>query len=227
MRCALLALALVAVVASAASPAHARELPPEVRRMAERAFLEGRLDDLDVILAGAVEPVDVFPLLLRDHVWRRRSPADVLEMDGYHLGSRRLAWLLADEPEGPYPQAESGGDPYPILTALVLDRHRRETQGHTGLPQDGPLEALAQTLDPASEGRARWFAGDWTRRLMSLTYREPPPHPDRVQRERDAEDLRVRNGRWALIAVGAFLLLAVLTGVWIDRLGRKAPQGDA
>lgn len=190
-------------------PALARDLPPEVRRMAERAFLEGRLRDLDTILAGAESPADRFPLLLRDVWWRRARVPPSFETRGPGSIAPRLAWLAGKEPRGPYPASGSGGDAYPILTALVRDRQWREVRGHRGLPQQGPLEALAESLRTEGEDRAAYFAGDWTRRLMSLTYRGPPPHPDEVRMRDRAERLRLRSGRWALIALCAFLVLAL------------------
>lgn len=195
--------------------AHA-EVSETVRRMAERAFLEGRLGDLDEILAGATSQADRLPVLLRDHWWRPRpgrKPAALQPETGLDdLARARLAWLRAPAPKPPYPTAGGGGDPYPVITALVQDRLRRETRGHEGLPEDGPLEALAGRLDPEERRREIYFLAERTHQQMEDAYGGPAPYPGQAEDVAQAAELRSRNGTLAALSLLVFLLLPILLG---------------
>jgi hypothetical protein len=132
-----------------AGAARAEGLDADARERADVAFSEWRLGALDGILAGAESAADLEPLLVRDLFWRPTSGGaaggDVRD-DG-SLSARRAAWLRArrfslggDRSRDPYPTPAPGEvEPYPRITALVLDRVRRETRGASGLEDASPL----------------------------------------------------------------------------------------
>ena len=200
-----------------ATTSEARDLPAETRRMAERAFQEGRLDDLDVRLAGRdrENPVDAWPLWLRDHYWRRGiDPSDPTKLV---VGDREID--VGNPPVLPPSLYGGGEDPYPILAALVADRHRRETRGADGLPEDGPLAALAATFDPEKQEAEYYYSGprmDW---LMREVY-HPWPETELSQTiERSNRRLVARNKTMALWGLVVFLVAALGIG---SRLGRAS-----
>jgi hypothetical protein len=143
------------------------------RSAVERAFLAGRLADLDSILSGARDPLEVYPLLLRDIAWRRMPGSIHLgtTIDARsHLGAL-YAWL-ASGGDAPIPLAEGGRDPYPVLTALVQDRRQRESLGLEGLPRASPLSSL-RSDDPEIE-RLNWESLG----VMAAAYGKAPPPPE-------------------------------------------------
>ncbi len=221
--------AMLALLACA-SAVHAKELPESIRRMADRAFLEGRLDDLDDILTAAEEPIDRLPLLVRDTWWRMAGRAGVRRAAsnaGDALIMKRLEWLKLPEASAwPVPR-DGEADPYPILTALIQDRVRREWKGHEGLPQDGPLKALAGRLDKRREKRTIWFLDRSSSHMMSVAYRGVSPHPDQVTADREAEDLRARNGLLAALALLGFLLVPTLIAGVAFRGAKADPSQGA
>ena len=207
-------LAVGAAVARAA--AAGEPLPEEARRRAEDAFVIGRLEDLGAALGTGTEPVDLEPLLVTDLFWRLpplgREGARATEHEG--LSSRRIAWArqyrerrAAGVPApGEYPMPEGAAlDPYPRLTALVLDRLRRESLGVTGLPYGGPLKALDS--DPA----IAWFLERLARpAYLGLKPGDFTPE-ERAQEQRlvdERQSLADRNRLLGLSGVAALLALA-------------------
>ena len=193
----------------------AEELPEVTRNMAELAFLEGRLDDLDEILAGADDPAMYIPLAARDFVFRRSSRDEIVRVGWFHDGflqddavGDHYRWMLNAPPRGPYPLRQN--DPWPIVSALLRDYETRIAEGSRDLPQQS---ALAQ-VGPRTR-RIDWFR-DHERNLMSVTYRGPPPHPELVQKRAEAEELVRRN---TLLAAAAMVLLLLVPLAIGRRLG--------
>jgi hypothetical protein len=97
------------------------------RQGVERLFLEGRLEEVDRAMPEAPTALQAWPRLLRDRWWRRGATAaeGPAAPAGDPLLARRLAWL-ADGGVAPHPLPQGEEvDPWPVLTALVLDRQRR------------------------------------------------------------------------------------------------------
>jgi hypothetical protein len=216
---------LLAVLATALLPTVGRadDLPLEVRLDGEQTFLLGRPDLLEERMEGASTPLDRWPFALRDLWWRpdpARRPAYEADANAATgLLARRYAWLLGGG-AGPYPTPEAGeADPWPALSALVLDRVRRETEGAHGYPDQSPIATLA----PHSAW-ADWYPA-WRdfflQRLMGVGYGGGESVAAPVPPEGERGDLRTRN---ALVAIGsgaALLALAALIG-W--RAGRRRPH---
>jgi len=180
--------------------AQAKDLPPEVRAMAGRAFLEGRYEDLDAILSAATSDADRFPLVLYRTWWR-------LE-DGVSSASP------------PPTAAPGGGAAWALIDALRLDRNIRETLGGRSLPEASPLMTLRRGLDEKKDAEAIWFLED-VFRLMSETYGEPEPltakELDHYQRLRNTARIT------ALASLGAFLVLCFFAAVVVMG-GRSGPS---
>jgi len=221
VRCLLPVLLVLLGLALCASAAPAAEFAPEARHRAENAFLQGRLRDLDRILKGAASPLDRFPLWLRDTYWRSGPRKTPLQEGDRALFQASLAWIR--EPEGPHPLGHGGGDPYPILTALVRDRLRREHRGGLGLPEESPLVVLALRLDPQTEKDETFFLGERSRALMGPVYKGVVPDAADRKLEAESRRLRGRNERWALISLGLFLLLALVLAREVTRRRPAAP----
>ena len=148
-----------ATVGELASPRAAGADAPtaEMRARLEDAFVDGRIAELESLAVPGEEPVSVEPVAVRDLFWRPvtgprswKDPREDLDRTG--VSARRLAWLrahaaarLRGDPgvAEPYPMPGAGeDDPYPRLTAWVLDRLLRETVGSDSIGTDGPLGAL-------------------------------------------------------------------------------------
>jgi hypothetical protein len=178
--------ALLAVVLwlGLAPCARAERLDETARARADAAFSEWRLADLDAILEGGSTPLDLEPLLVRDLYWRpdaRFERGGRPEASGQGLSERRWAWLSSGgkDPAGgriPYPVPGPGEtEPYPRITALVLDRVHREGPGARGLSEGSPLAAAGWARGHLDTRRAA-FTGyppdaAAARRLASATSR--------------------------------------------------------
>lgn len=200
--------ALAALGALVPRPAAAGPASAEARARAERAFLDGRFDDLDAAVGAGTTLADAEPIAVRDLWWRPRAgytPPTVAPDDG-SLSARRLRWLLTGgrSRAEAYPQpGPDEMDPYPLLTALVVERMRREDLGADGLPEAHPL-----WNDP-DEGRRllwRWFLGRAYRGPRFEDYDEAERRAILAQHER-AQGVVARN-RWLAIAGVAGLALA-------------------
>jgi hypothetical protein len=212
-----LVVALGAAPAAGAAPAS-----PEARRRAEDAFVVGRLDDLEASVGAGTTPADRELLAVRDLFWRpARAGFGVPDDDG-SLSARRIAWLAghaarwggagAATAEPPYPLPVAGEtDPYPRVTALVLDRLRRESEGAEGFPAASPLAGLG---DANLDGFLAWYG----RRGWQGASAQDLSGEDRAAQEQlDARfhALAARNRWLAWAALAAFLgaAAAVLRGL--------------
>lgn len=225
-RGALLLLLLAATAVAEAPRALAEEgLDASTRRRAELAFFEGRLWDLDGLLAatgGQTDP-DHLPILVRDRWWRGHregargsiEPARGDADPAFELFLARLRWL-AGGGEGPWPVSAAVEDPYPLLTALIQDRIRRERIGSAGLPADGPLEAWWLANEPSVDGPVR--------EVFRVTYGMAVRcyHGDEDLREareldRKARTLGNRNEVLWLGLLGALAALAFIASLVVSR----------
>jgi hypothetical protein len=212
-------LVLLAAVLAATPAVLADGLPPEARRGAEQEFLIGRPDLLEDRLEGAETAEDLFPFALRDLWWRGGPDAEVragfeaAAAGATGVTARRYAWLLGGG-AGPYPAA-TGEDPWPVLTALVEERLRRERDGPEGLPGAGPLARLEA---PASW--APWYT-EWRAYVLEdvqasaygggeRAVRAARPEEE-AARER-ARALARRNAWAAAVTAAAFVGLVLLLG---------------
>lgn len=217
-----LVLGVAAAMASAflhAVPAGADgPLPEGARRRAEDAFALGVLEEVETSLRGGTSDVDLEPLRVRDAWWRPAAGATPpVPKDIDALSGRRLVWLRTGG-KGPYPVAGAGEtEPYPLLTALVLDRQRRETRGAARLLAETPLRALVAHSEPA-----RYFVET----LLPSALAGKPEAPDDGERSRRAETqaLAVRNRSLAGAALGA-LLAAGAALFLLSRPRDRRPEG--
>jgi hypothetical protein len=204
-----------------ASPADADGPVSEgARRRAEDAFALGMLEAVEASLRGGSSDVDLEPLRVRDVWWRPAGGASApVPKDLESLAGRRLVWLRAGG-QGPYPTPTAGeSDPYPLLTALVLDRQRRETRGAARLLEETPLAPLAARSDPA-----RYFLETTlTGALRGLT-----EAADETQKARRAETraLAARNQALAAAALGALLAAGALSFLWARPRARGSGAAD-
>lgn len=198
----LFAACLLSLLAADAGRAHAEEPPQEDREAAERAFIESRPQLLEGILGTPGEDADAalrWPFQMRDAWWR---PAG------------ETPW---GESEPPHWRSDGGGDPYPVLSALVADRHRRETRGHEGLPAESPLVLLAPRYDPQTHEALHYYLGENTRYWMGLAYEGYPEDDYSRRMERNSEALSARNGALAIWSLIVFVLGAIGLGWFLGR----------
>jgi hypothetical protein len=101
------------------------------------------------------------------------------------------------------PKPAVGGDPTPVLAALVEDRRLRETTGLRGV-STSPLASLQE--HPA------WPEVDWfLRNVRDPTYAGPnPPSAEAIARSDEVLD---RNAVFSAAAVVAFVILAFAVGL--------------
>lgn len=208
-----LAVALAAALGACPSRARAGEpLPDETRRRAEDAFVSGRLDDLDAALGTSTAPIDLEALAVRDLYWRPRGGAaaalPAAAFDG-SLSGRRLAWLrdasrLSAPGEVPYPMPAAGEtDPWPLVTALVLDRLERESVGDASRAMG---ERLLSTRDP----RLEWFFREYAAPAYGVPIGEPSEQD--AKRREETDRLAARNARILVLALLGFLILSFALG---------------
>ncbi len=213
-------------VAGATRPATAAPPTEDDRRAAEEAFVRGRYDDVAVLLAGATTAEDAEPLAVLDLWWRPLGRAAPATGPATPLPGGRLARARRDRLRGagggpappPQPRPPARGpprpgpprypmpgpderDPWPRVTALVLDRLRRTTAGASGLPEESPLRALKDPyLDVILDEVAKpAYAGPQPQRWS--------PEDREAQRVVDAGMRRVaaRNRLVALATLGILL----------------------
>jgi len=230
-------LCLIALLATmGASAAGAEDKAADARRAAEQTFLEGRCEDVEAVLEERLDTPAArhrtgwWPISLRGRWWRGggsvSGPLSAQPLDEASMQWRR--WLVADHTQGPhraFPDFAGGGeDPYPVLTALIRDRQRRETRGHAGLPEESPLVLLAPLYDPKKDEALHYYLGENTRYWMNLAYKGYAEDEYSRRMERKAAELEDRNGAWALWSLLLFVLLPVLGSLW---LGRRNAQESA
>ena len=177
--------------------AGAKELPPEIRAMAARAFLEGRYEDVETTLVGATSEADRFPLELY-----------------------RTWWRLADGAKPAFPPPTTlpggGGAAWDLIDALRMGRSMREMLGGASLPGQSPLMGYRKGLDEEKDAEAIWFLED-VFRLMAETYGEPEPLP--AKELRHYQRLRDTAKITALASLGAFLVLCFFGALLV--VGRR------
>ena len=147
-------------------------VPPEARpTLAERLaaqqeWLEGRPDRLEQHLGAVADAVDgraLLPFALRDLWWRPIADAalgarcrDVAAGTGDPVLADQLRWVLAGGGD-PYPTyGVAAWDPWPVLTALVLERQQREAAGARWLPDESPV--LRRRVLDAPVAWQDWYA---------------------------------------------------------------------
>jgi hypothetical protein len=227
-----LATAVLAVVLGAAAAGAARgdALSDEARRRADEVFAaaacgQALYADLDVVLRGATEPLDREPLLVRELYWRPAGQgsgrvAEIPPSDD--LAGRRRAWLAgkgrdAQGALADYPLPAAGeAEPYPRITALVLDRVRRERSGYRD-ESSSPLTSHAWAQEPILDARARVLRG------TTDADRSPEERDARARRERATG----RNRLLGLAAVGGLVLLTALAYRRVGRVRRRDGAGPA
>jgi hypothetical protein len=205
MRRALLFAAGVAIGVAAPTAARA-DTPEERRARIEDLFLQERFAEVEMLSVGEHQE----PRLVLEEYWRPKGGDTVFFGTGAPpLLDRRMAWFGSS---GPYPQPAPGEtDPYPRITALVLERQRRETLGARGLPSESPLAALH---DPNVD----WFLANVQRRA----FLGPDPAaatPTDREIDRRVDEVVARN-RW--IALAAVLGLLAVAGVGLLLARRPA-----
>lgn len=136
-------------------------------------------------------------------------PADLALFEGRiaDLAEIPLAWRrVADRPANERPEGLGV-----LGTALLAERHLRETEGLGGLEQEHPLQPLlAAGSDPAIRERA-----DWLLALQSEVYAPADPSDGSTPEGRTLEQrsgLRTRSLTWVGAALGVLLLAAWLIG---------------
>jgi hypothetical protein len=208
-------LALLAIALSPAALAEPEPLSVEARRRAERAFFFGRFEDVDAILGASNAPIDrELPEIL--HRYWRSDDRTSLPVEGTSVSSRRIRWthawhaLPVAEYFGP---AADEAEPYPLLTALVLDRLRRETKGIAGLAAESPLAALRDEAAQALLDRKRF------------AYEGPEPSAHAPAAADPEAQLAARTTaiarRNALVAAAAGIAFLALSLLLARRLGRS------
>lgn len=221
-----------------AAPAHAEGLTAEQRRAITLAFLEGNPSALHDLRPTGRNADDWFPLILYEHWWRppstteppepRTLPEQALFPDtearrASSLTRRRIDWIAAPDPKPVYPMPGAGEtDPWPVLSALVLDRTLRERGGVAAVLEHDPLGELtsslrrqqdAGTLTMEQEHQLWWL--DQARNDISYSYAGEPPTEAQRAAEAEGRAIARRN------LVVALLALALLIGVPIA-IGRRA-----
>jgi hypothetical protein len=253
VRCVALLASVLAVLLAAAPRVRADELPAATRHAVERAWFEGRLGDLDTILAHSDPAAAQLPLRLRD-AWWRGPLARGAAHGGSHgdLRLRRLGWIAAGGP-GPWPMPATASErePWPLLSALVRDRVRRDRHGAAGLPEHGPLEAYwggesfedendnghwdeGETfVDENGNGvydkghedgmdRAERYQFRFAWDMAVRCYRGDEDPEEEATRDRDAHELGNRAEAIWLGALGALLSLSFIASVVVAR--RRGPR---
>ena len=211
------------------APARARVLSLQQRLAAQEAWLKGRPDEIEEHLGSAADTttaMHLLPFALRDLWWRPRPGSDLRERS--HRALRRLEGTLADQLRwilagggAPYPTfALAADDPWPVLTALVLERQMREMTGARWLPDESPV-VRRKVLDAPEEWQdwyARWntwfyetymrsaYEGEDIERLSEAVQAAD------AEQARQADDIGTRNAWLALLAGLLFVGGAFVAG---------------
>lgn len=191
---------------------------------AERAFAVG---DLDARRGERIETSDDVARAiawLRDTVWRP-GPESAMRVD-FDPADRATAWAVklaswAGTPASSPPPVPSA-DPFPVITALVLDRVRREREGRHSTRDDGPLAAVATHEDVGA------FLNGW----VPAAYGGPAASTDVDTAEAHRHAAAIRDAavrsRWiAAAAVGGLGILAALAGWLGGRTRRRIEPASA
>ncbi len=213
----LVIIGVLLVSVAGAERAWAREPSPAVRTSMELAVLEGRARDVATIrkAAKADGPLGLWPQAVLDLWWRpdpsvQKTYEALVGGDVNGLMGERYRWLFAAPPRGDYPMPTDGAtDPYPVLSALILDRVHRDRIGLAGLPERSPLNEHREHPNE----RVAWFANAAENDMARTYYGGLPPRTEDVQLQEKADELEFRNGLLAL----AMVLLLVLVPIWIGR----------
>ncbi len=170
-------------------------------------------------------------LALRDLWWRRTDDVRIREWHARAAAgatgvlAEQYQWILGGG-VGPYPHADSpADDPWPALTALVLERQYREHLGHAHLPEASPL----QTFVPHPEWE-EWF-DEWRAyaagSLMRDAYRGPGATRGLVDEASEADAVGRRNMALAIGLGVLFIALVFGAGLRMGRLPRQGPPSQA
>jgi hypothetical protein len=205
--------AFLAVVALFAAASVAAADPPSSRDpRVESAFVRGRYDDVERLLAASTAPEDLLARAAISRVLRPSTPgpddaALRAASSSTDLSSRRLAWLLGPpdaRARDPYPMPKAGeADPWPRISALVADRwHREHDADASRWVRDG-----AAWKDAPDE-----YLADFEAAYRRPSYDGSAPNDDERKALDELRTLAARNRLLALAAVGVFVIAALL--VW-------------
>jgi hypothetical protein len=152
---------------------------------------------------------------LIDSWWRPVPPADprMRAPDAStDEAARRVGWLArADREANPVNLLDRRHDPVPVLTALVLDRIRRERDGLHSTRTEGPLSSAA------NDESIGYFLDEWAPGAYGGPAAIADRRPEAQASARGLEDEAARN---VWVAIGALLGLIVLAAVGGITLGR-------
>lgn len=132
--------------------------------------------------------------------------------------AERIQWLarLATEPTLSEPIA-GNADPLAVLTALVLDRNRREREGLHSTHTQGPLAAVG------TDEAIKYFLDEWAPGAYggpsAIVGRKP--EAEQVALERGLKEDAARN---VLVGLGAILGLVLVAAVGGITLGHGGPS---
>lgn len=145
---------------------------------------------------------------LIDSWWRPVPPADPRMRPpetSTDDAASRLGWLArADREANPVNLLDRRHDPVPVLTALVLDRIRRERDGLHSTRTEGPLSAAA------NDESIRYFLDEWAPGAYGGPAAIADRRPEAQASARGLEDEAARN---VWVAIGALLALIALAAV--------------
>ena len=199
-------------------------MPAETRKRAEDSFVAGRPEDLQAILGTGTSTEDRLPIELLRAYWRPENAREVtqdlarIDLAWERVSDRRLAWLGSGIERrnwsASYPlPARWETDPYPRITALVLDRIRREATGVAGLPDAGPLAAFPD------DQVLTWFIENAARPAFHGPQRETWTPEDRADEQRKIEERQGVADRNLVLGVSAVVGL-ILLGFLLARFSR-------
>lgn len=231
------------------APSGASEPAPDARLEVQYAWLFGRPDLVEDRLGftadeaaarlgsadGGVDPIDVWPILLRDLWWRPVDEAtrwqrrqllawalQRLEQEASPAIRLPYQWLREGS-SARFPAPPIAEDPWPVLTTLVLDRQRREATGPVGYPEESPLA----TRPPPAAWTAWWddWLEDYQRMTVQRAYQGDDlsmwPADERAPEETLDRKATVLRGRNQTIAVLAVLALVAVGALLAWRLGPR------
>lgn len=233
MRRALATLLAALALAIGATPTRGDPPPedPDADALAERAFAVGDLEHRRGEPVEGADPVAQAIAWIRDALWRPVvAPPPLLPAAPADAVRSQAAWLLRTDaasrsgatlPDRPA-TAPGVTPPLPVVSALVLDRIRRERDGLHSAANDGPLAEVGTHADVG------YFLKEW----VPGAYGGPGAVPDRdVEPEaRQARSLRqtaTRNAWIGAAAVAGLLGLAAVGGILVGRRRLVGPEGAA